>query len=131
MIYLQLYWDNDRPAQDILEEYVTSQFAPRIADDVMEAVRILEANHRRDRIGKDALKACELLEEADAVLDAPARESWRWRILLLRARIDRELYTSGGEYRGSELAKAFADLTEIYHAHRATGCVRPPVISRI
>jgi hypothetical protein len=67
-----------------------------------------------------------LMCSADANLPQRARESWRWRILYLRAQIDSELRKSDGHIEGDAVSEAFAELTEIYHAQNAGDWVRPP-----
>ncbi|MEN6372510.1 MAG: hypothetical protein ABFD64_10920 [Armatimonadota bacterium] len=126
VLCFQFYWEKKRPAEDILKEYILFEASPNAADAVLEAVRILEANHHRDKIGESAVQACELMENVDKMLTVQARRAWRWRILFLRAQIDRELYRNGGEHRGPVLAKAFNELAEIYHAQNAFDVVRPP-----
>lgn len=128
VLYLQLCWDRKRSAEGILKEYICAEFSPGVATDVLQAIRVLEENHCRDRIGDSALKACSLMEKADSRLSPRARYSWRWRVLLLRARIDRELHCGSGESGSPILARAFAELTEIYHAQEAFASVCPPKV---
>jgi hypothetical protein len=69
-----------------------------------------------------------LLEQADGRLSSAARRAWRWRILLLRARINAQLYLNGGMARGRVLHEACEELTAICHAQHADGYVKPPYI---
>jgi len=126
VLCLQFYWSRSRAAMDIVREYAAAEFSPAVADDVAEAVRVFETNHARDRVGESAVGACALMAKAGGRLPPGIREGWRWRILALRARIDRELYRNRGKIRGAELARAFAELTAIYHAQDALDAVRPP-----
>ncbi len=128
ILCLQFYWDKKRPALDILAEYARGEFSASVADDVVRAVRIFEANHRRGGIGESAVEAAELLAKADGRLAPGIRESWRWRILRLRAEIDRALFRNRGELSGPALAAAFQELTRIYHAGNAADSMRPPVV---
>lgn len=128
VLCLQFYWDRKRPARDILGEYARWEFSPAAADDVARAVRILEANHRREGIGGSAEEAAGLMEKAERRLAPEVRRGWRWRILRLRADIDRELYRNRGKMRGPALARAFEELTRIYHAENASASMRPPVV---
>jgi hypothetical protein len=66
------------------------------------------------------------MEKADRRLAPEVRKSWRWIILLLRAKIDSELYRNGGKLSGAELERDFRELTDVYHAQHALGSVRPP-----
>ena len=64
---------------------------------MLPAIRLLEKNVApHQRVGPWSLKARDLMEQADARLTAQARRAWRWRILLLRARIDAQLYVNRG-----------------------------------
>jgi hypothetical protein len=64
----------------------------------------------------------------DAQLTSHARASWRWRILYLRALIDRELVRTDGWFEGPVLQTAFDELTRIYHSENAARCVHIPRI---
>jgi hypothetical protein len=104
VLCLQFYWDKDRPAMDIVREYAAAEFSPAVAGDVAEAVRLFEANHARDRVEESSVGACALVEKAGKRLPPGVREGWRWLLLALRARIDRELYRNRGKIKGAELA---------------------------
>lgn len=66
-----------------------------------------------------------LVNRIDGELPVAVRQSWRWRILWLRAAIDAELKRTEG--KPSETAAGyFRELTELYHAHHAVGACRPP-----
>lgn len=136
VICAQFYWHEAADAQAILREYAVAEFGPAVADDVVRAVAILEANHARGwGAGADgrftltrtegAAEARRILEAVDIRLPAPARTAWRWRILLLRAVIDAELAAHDG--RSTDACEAaFQELVRIYHAQAAEGAVRPP-----
>ncbi len=132
VICSQFYWDPQRTARDTIREYAASEFSPAVADDVVRAIEILEANHRRrgtrfERPPRETWEAFELLRQADRKLSPQVRRSWRWRILYLRALIDDELRRNGGKPRGPVLKEAFAEIIRIYHAeHVHTNKVAPP-----
>ena len=46
------------------------------------------------------------------------RESWRWRVLRLRAQVDRDLLAHGGRPTAASHA-AFEELVTIYHAEKS------------
>jgi hypothetical protein len=59
----------------------------------------------------------------------PERKAWRWRILYLRALIDREMLRTKGELKSETLKQAFRELTTIYHAEEGHSMpIHPPVI---
>ena len=60
-----------------------------------------------------------LLSETDAKLPAVARASWRWRLLLLRARIDRALSTGAG-VDDAAVRAACKELCDIYRVNERT-----------
>lgn len=129
IICAQLYWDGERQTSDIVKEYIAYEFSPDVVNDVSRAIEILEANHSRKQIKTNAVEAFNLLQQAERKLTAQTLKSWRWRILYLRALIDREMYERGGKLEGELLKAAFNELTEIYHAQNAHSMpIRPPVI---
>ena len=129
IICAQLYWDGKRSTSDIVKEYIAYEFSPDVVNDVSRAIEILEANHNRKQIKANAVEAFNLLQQAEHKLTAQTLKSWRWRILYLRALIDREMYERGGKLEGELLKAAFNELTEIYHAQNAHSMpIRPPVI---
>ena len=96
-------------------------------------VEVLEQNHPRNhptrQIGPSAEEACRQAQQIDAKLTSQARSAWRWRILYLRALIDREMFRTRGKLEGKALKDAFDELTEIYHAQNAHSMpIRPPQI---
>jgi hypothetical protein len=106
-----------------------------VAQTVTEAVDILEKNHKRGGRARfpgtpaSARRAFELMTAADARLTPRARQSWRWRILYLRALIDDSLSRTNGKLRGAELRQAFDELVRIYHAQNVhTNKVAPPAM---
>ncbi|MBN2296715.1 MAG: hypothetical protein JXM70_30095 [Pirellulales bacterium] len=120
------YWEPDRKAEETVKEYAAFEFSPGATDAMLEVVRIFEKNHRRDRIGPSAIRAFELVEKAEKSITPQARTAWRWRIFYLRALIDKELFQHEGKREGEVMKKAFAELTDIYHAQ---GCwFKPPKI---
>jgi hypothetical protein len=131
VIYSQFYWDPHRTARETVQEYAASEFSPGVAGDVLRAIEIIEANHRRKRgrfekPPQRTAEALDLMRQADGKLPQQARLSWRWRILYLRALIDDELNTTGWK-PSPALKEAFAELVRIYHAeHVHTNRVAPP-----
>ena len=129
VICAQLYWDGSRSASDIIKEYVAYEFSPDVVNDVTKAIDILESNHIRSQIRSSAIEAFSLVNNAEQKLTPRVRKSWRWRILFLRALIDREIFEHGGKLEGPVLKAAFNELTEIYHAQNAHSMpIHPPVI---
>jgi hypothetical protein len=125
----QFYWDANRTAADTVREYVRFEFSPRVEEDTWKAVGILEQNHEPGKIGSASILGYERLKRAESRLTPQARSSWRWRILYLRSLIDSELFRSKGRMVGETLASAFAELTRLYHAERATENLKPPRIA--
>ena len=67
----------------------------------------------------------ELLESVDRRLTPAAQKSWRWRVLLLRGRLDCEIARSNGA-PSVALDQAFEELAALYGATRAVPCLTPP-----
>jgi hypothetical protein len=127
VLYSQLYWKSDRDAVDILDEYIRYEFSPSAVTDVRQAVLLLEqVNDRPDPdLPVRAVKADDLLAKAESELSPRARESWRWRILRLRATIERH-----GRTRENEtLKKEFDELRALYHVQPNTHFIlTPPLV---
>lgn len=141
----QLCWDTNRTTDQVLREYIAYEYSPDVVNEVLPAIHILEANNhgfiltpenatsmarlfpnwKRDAGSK---KAYRLISRADQKLPAAVRESWRWRILYLRAFLDRERF-SNYMYPTRASRAAFEELRRIYHAQNADVVLDPPRIS--
>ena len=125
----QFYWAPERRAVATVREYAAFEFSPDVADDVVKVVEIFERNHLRGQLGPSAEEAFERVNRIKARLTSRARAAWRWRIVYLRALIDREMFRTRGRLEGKALRDAFRELTSIYHAERADSMpIRPPQI---
>ncbi len=77
----------------------------------------------------EAAEACrDSLRRAEMKLDDYAKNSWRWRILRLRAELDAELLASNGAAT-KKSEEHFGELTSIYHAENAEAAVAPPSVA--
>lgn len=131
-LFAQFYWDSNRPAADIVKEYSAFEYSPDVADDLVRAIGIFERNHKRQEIDESAEEAFRLIQKTEAKLTLQARQAWRWRIVALRALIDRELFRivprpvfkqrgAKGSFMasipgGEVLHAAFEELRAIYQA---------------
>ena len=91
------YWEPDKNYKEILGEYICYEYTDAVVDEVIEMMECIEENHVRVRSGNEpnmdaAYRAEELAFIVDQKLSSRAKECWRWRILFIRARIDRMLY---------------------------------------
>lgn len=129
------YWDPNRKAEEIVREYLSFEFSPDVADDMVEVVRIFEQNHTRGYNGdfgitESAVRAFQLVTDAESKLTEEIKKSWRWRIFYLRALIDKEMFEGKGKLEGEILKAAFDELTKIYHAGNAHSMpIKPPQIN--
>jgi hypothetical protein len=140
VLYAQFYWQKDRPAASILDEYIAYEFSPKVVPTVRKAIEILENNYPRRpqnaeqdgqlarfvmKYTQDAAEALNLLQQADMDLSPQARNSWRWRILYLRGLIDSELVANN--FRISpRCEEALEELSRLYHAQKAPFSEAPP-----
>ncbi|MBT3377614.1 MAG: GNAT family N-acetyltransferase [Lentisphaerae bacterium] len=146
-LMLQLNWWPERDIDNILHEYASGWFSADHADDLVQAFRLMEKDEGtrfggitqtgeesdapptfRNEGGLPEAEPCEsLISDIDSRLPKAIRESWRWRLIRLRALIDGELKKTGMRFNDA-LDDAFAELAEIYHADpRITrSCVLPP-----
>ena len=123
------YWDPDRKAQDTVREYLSFEFSPDVADDMLKVVKIFEKNHNRKKIKKNAIDAFKLVTKTESKLTKQVKSSWRWRIFYLRALIDKELFENKGKLKGETLKAAFDELTKIYNSENAHSMpIKPPQI---
>lgn len=75
---------------------------------------------------EDAPRALALLRQAEKSMTAAARSSWRWRLLMLHARIDDELVRNASRVTPA-VERLMRELIPIYHAEKAEWTVSPPV----
>ncbi len=143
VLQFQFGWSPDREASDIVREYAAGYFGPDQADDIVEAVLMMDEmsglsmeetpEGLRFRHWNPPAKAevCfAIMDRVDRELPEGVRRSWRWRILWLRAALDAEIKRTGG-LPSEAAAGYFRELVELYHAHQAEGAVHPPVIGAV
>lgn len=129
VIVSQFYWNPERSAAETVREYIAFEYGPAVVEELEAVVSLLEKNHPRDHVDASAVEAFERAQRAEAVLTPQARRGWRWRILYLRALIDKELHLRDGKLEGPVLKAAFEELTSIYHAENAHSMpIRPPEV---
>lgn len=143
VIYSQFYWTAAKPAMEAVREYVAYEFSAEYADEIVEAITIMEKNHglsaytgksakeseRKFKVPKEdhgAQRAYDLLTAVDQKLNERTKKAWRWRILLLRAMFDYELRLSNG-IPNDKTMSGFRELSQLYHAQNAEPSVRPPL----
>lgn len=95
--FVGYYWDKDRHYRDILGEYINYEYAHDVQEEVLEMMELIEVNHvgvggRKEPDMEAAIRAEHLAKKVDAKLGKRAKESWRWRILYIRACIDMMVY---------------------------------------
>nr|MDO8114895.1 hypothetical protein [Candidatus Sigynarchaeota archaeon] len=135
IIWAQFYWDSARTARETLREYVAYEFPGCNVDEVAEGIMALEEGHRefstrkrwrlKLRSNARAQKVANMFDRETKLLPTNIARSWRWRILCIRASLDLERFT-GKRYPNAAVKAWFDELTAIYHAQDAEGCVRPP-----
>ena len=140
VLFAQFFWQKDRTAASIMDEYIAYEFSPKVVPLVRKAIEILEKNYPRrpenaEKEGVsarfpmkhtlDADEAFRLMQQADKDLAPQARICWRWRILYLRALIDSEL--GKNDFRVSRRCEeALEELSKLYYAHKAPFSESPP-----
>ena len=104
------YWEPNRHYRDILGEYISYEYTQDVVDEVLEMMELIEENHVRVRTGHEPnMEAAVCAEQLALVINdkltGRAKTCWRWRILFIRARIDRMLYDYHVEHcQGKEKA---------------------------
>lgn len=110
------YWEPDRDYKDILAEYINYEYSWKVIDDVLDMIACIEENHVRagNNIEPDmvcAIRAAKLAERIQERLDDRARKAWRWRILYIRAMLDKKRF----EYYKEHHMHGIKDLEDIRH----------------
>ena len=144
---LQMEWSKKRNIREIVKEYVSFFFSPKVADKAVKAVYLLEENmkhwltstagddagfkkklYKLEAVDRTAVECYKIVREIEKELPIYIRKQWRWRIFYLRAALDLELFKSKGKAtRNSE--KYFKELSKIYHAKNGQRSIRPPEIA--
>lgn len=113
------YWSPDRHYRDILGEYINYEYSHEVIDEVLELMELIEENHVRVRNGKEPVmdicnRAEEIAESVNVRLGKRAKEAWRWRILYIRARLDKMVnqfhvdHDNGLNIKGMDTAREVA-----------------------
>lgn len=138
--YSQLYWGKGTSTDSIVDEYVSYEFSPEIVEPMRKAIAILEEDYPRtdENVTTDgarvrfvlthsshAAEAYQLFQQMAKKLSPKVQNSWRWRILYLRALIDDEL-VKNDFYVSPRCENAFEQLTEIYYGKTAAWTLTPP-----
>lgn len=124
VIASQFYWSG-QSAQDTLMEYAAFEFSAEFAEEIANAINLLEKSFPRALTGKklplsitindpqSAERAWTIISKIDNSLSPRVRRSWRWRLIFLRSLIDHEIVTNGPQISLSA-EEALNELTELY-----------------
>lgn len=128
--WIQYFCRPQRKTDDILAEYAAYYFGPQAGDDAVKLFRMLEETHGRKQWEvwnlDEAEQAWKLAKSIDSKLPRWAKDSWRWRIVYIRAGIDNGLKTEGYKTpkAKADLQKFTDELRKIYHG--ANWVFKPP-----
>ena len=105
--YAAYYWQPDRDYADILSEYAGYEFPGADPEKIVRICELIEKNHAGVYSGSEPdietyMTAERLALDEDHRIGARARNSWRWRILLIRTLLDRKRYDHYYMHRDSE-----------------------------
>lgn len=147
VVCAQLYWNRNAAADDIVKEYIASEFSAAVVDRVFRALKAMQATYVRvpsDERGNPLIwnepwgerarfllndtsgveEIYSLIMEAEEMLDEKVRSSWRWKMISLRARIDHDLLHN--DFRVSDSGEeALQELEAFYYANHASFTTRP------
>lgn len=91
------YWTPDRHYRDILSEYINYEYSDDVVDEVLEMMELIEENHVR--VANDKQPNAEMYNRAEEIarsvnerLNSRAKNAWRWRLLYIRAIVDKVIY---------------------------------------
>ena len=88
------YWSPDRHYRDILGEYINYEYSHEVIEEVLELMELIEENHVRVRTGKQpdmdvCNRAEKIAREINERLSERVKKTWRWRLLYIRAIMDK------------------------------------------
>lgn len=88
------YWSPDRHYRDILGEYINYEYSADVINEVLELMELIEVNHVRVKEGEEPdMEACYMAEkiarDVNERLSERVKKTWRWRILFIRAVLDK------------------------------------------
>lgn len=150
VVWAQLYWNSATPVADTLKEYIAYEYSPAVVEEGQKVIGILEQNHHyrwwpgelagvklqydwfpsrgvKPQADPGAVEAYATVKRMEESLAPWARNSWRWRVLYLRALLDSDLKTNGGKPTPA-CEQAFRELIKIYGlTDKADPVVRPPL----
>jgi hypothetical protein len=123
--WVQSYWNPQRTTDDIHAEYATYYLGPEFAVDAVRLFRLMEKTNKPRRTSVRLTNTAEvdeswaLAQKIDSRLVAWAKTSWRWRIIHIRAAIDRIAKNMRGFYAAPEdlsaLKPLHTELASTYH----------------
>ena len=148
----RLYWTGGSDTGTALKEYLSAYVSLDLADELYHAMLLLERGISRARVEADGTRrsypdpseydgegvryviedtsgideAYDVIMGCDEKISARMKQSWRWRIILLRAVIDYELYHNGF-LPNKRCIESYRELIWIYSASDADWAVRPPI----
>lgn len=104
------YWTPDRHYRDILAEYINYEYSCDVIDEVLEMMELIEENHVRVYgVKQPNMDACNRAEEiarsVNERLGERAKKSWRWRLLYIRAIMDKVVYQYHVDHDNGKSAK--------------------------
>jgi small GTP-binding protein len=129
--FARFFWNIDQTASDAAHQYAAYYFGPAVAEEGARLLAMLEKTQpRKDwQVNNlaEADEAFSICQGMEARMPTWATQSWRWRIVRLRAEIDHTLRHDGlkSDEGRTKLARCTDELTRIYHAERAETWVRP------
>ena len=88
------YWDAEKSYREILGEYINYEYTSHMIEEVLEMMELIEYNHVRvaeylPPEMESVYRTEELAERVNECMDLRRKNSWRWRILYIRAKMDR------------------------------------------
>jgi len=123
-VVTDLYVNPDETVDGILRRYAAYHFAGTDPEDFVRLAALLEKTHRiEDWQEADVTAAKALVDKMDREILPSLKSSWRWRLVYLRATIDRGIFGTRyrayqvrdqGDVLSPEMHACFDELTAIY-----------------
>ena len=91
------YWEPDKHYRDILAEYINYEYSADVVKEVLEIMEGIEENHvlvagLKEPDLERALHVAQLAEQVNNRLTEQVRCGWKWKLLYIRAILDKKRY---------------------------------------
>jgi hypothetical protein len=88
IIFSALAWDPTTPVREILHDYASTFFSPKMAYEIADGILALERNWRGPLVNNGGVEATLQMWQGLTAQQPSLENNWRWQMCLLRANYD-------------------------------------------